>query len=133
MIVIDASVLIDVLKDKTGNIVRDYKTIISKDVEVFTRLTQMEILRGARDDMEFRKLQSFFDSQFIVEATDKTWAKAAKIYFDLRKKGKTIKAPIDCLIAQIALENDATLLHKDSDFQMIGEVRPLKNIFFEKH
>ena len=71
MIVVDSSVLIDVLKDKTGKIVRDYKTIISKDVEVFTRLTQMEILRGARDDLEFRKLQSFFDSSFSLKQQKK--------------------------------------------------------------
>lgn len=130
MIVVDSSVLIEVLKDKNGNVLKKYKSHIGSDIEVFTRLTEMEILRGARDDIEFKKLKGFFSTQFFLEANDGTWAKAARIYFDLRKSGKTVKAPIDCLIAQIAIEHDAILLHRDKDFQMIAEIRELENVFF---
>lgn len=131
MIVVDSSVLVEVLKDKTGIILKKYKALIGADIEVFTRLTEMEILRGARDDIEFKKLKGFFSTQFFLEANDGTWTKAARIYFDLRKKGKIVKAPIDCLIAQIAIEHDAILLHRDKDFQMIAEIKELENLFFQ--
>lgn len=35
---------------------------------------------------------------------------------------------IDCYIAQLVLEQDGTLLHKDGDFKSIQKVRPLKTL-----
>jgi predicted nucleic acid-binding protein len=48
-----------------------------------------------------------------------TYIHAARIYRDCRKKGKTVRRTIDCIIAAICIENDLTLLHKDSDFDLI--------------
>jgi predicted nucleic acid-binding protein len=45
---------------------------------------------------------------------------AAKLYFDLKKKGITICKSNDCLIAQIAIENNCILVHNDSDFEWIA-------------
>jgi predicted nucleic acid-binding protein len=56
----------------------------------------------------------------------KSYAAAARIYFDCRKKGITINSTVDCLIAQTAIENDLTLLHNDADFDRIQRVAPLK-------
>jgi len=37
-----------------------------------------------------------------------------------------VRGAIDCFIAQLALENDAPLLHSDRDFDTIAAVRPLR-------
>ncbi len=50
--------------------------------------------------------------------------------YDLRKTGITIRSSIDCCIAQIAIENQALLLHKDKDFTEVSKIRPLMNEFF---
>jgi len=39
-----------------------------------------------------------------------------------------VRSAADCLIAQIALENDLALLHNDRDFEAIRKVRPLKTL-----
>jgi predicted nucleic acid-binding protein len=54
------------------------------------------------------------------------WSDAARIFFDLRRRGRTVRSSIDCCIAQIAIENDVLLLHRDRDFEVIAELRPLR-------
>jgi len=55
-----------------------------------------------------------------------SWSAAARIYFDLRRKGLTVRSPIDCCIAQLALQFDALLIHRDHDFEQISRVRALR-------
>ena len=50
---------------------------------------------------------------------------AARIYFDLRRQGETVRSPIDCCIAQLALAHEILLLHRDEDFNKIARIRPL--------
>ena len=47
MILVDTSVWIDVLRDKTGNVVRAFKSRISNEVIVFSRFVHFELLQGA--------------------------------------------------------------------------------------
>lgn len=61
---------------------------------------------------------------------EKTWSDATRIFFELRKKGITVRSSIDCCITQIALEHDALLLHKDADFDRIASIRPLRFEWF---
>jgi predicted nucleic acid-binding protein len=87
-----------------------------------------EILQGALDEREWRSLHLAVRGRDIaepIEAVDALVA-AARIWFDARRRGLTIRSTTDCLIAQIALEHDALLLHDDDDFDRIARVRPLK-------
>ena len=61
----------------------------------------------------------------IIEPKPSTWQAAARLYFDLRRQGLTVRSPIDCCIAQIALESRLILLHDDKDFLVIAKIRPL--------
>ena len=49
-----------------------------------------------------------------------------------RKKGLTVRSTVDCMIAQIAIENELLLLHNDRDFEAMAAVAPLK-LFNTKH
>ena len=53
---------------------------------------------------------------------------AARIYFDCRRKGITVRSTIDCFIAALVLEVDGVLLHDDDDFDRIREVRKLATL-----
>jgi len=44
--------------------------------------------------------------------------------------GKTVNSPIDCCIDQLAIENRVVLLHRDQDFSMIAQIRPVAAAHF---
>ena len=88
----------------------------------------MELLQGARDDREWNDLTSEIAKLPLLTIEASIWAEAARIYFDLRRTGKTIRSSVDCLIAQSCLDHDCTLLHSDRDFDAIATIRPLKHI-----
>ena len=91
-----------------------------------TRFTQLELLVGARREDEWIHLDRYLSVQKYAEAGSNTWRDAARTYFELRRMGKTVRSPIDCCIAEIAIAHDASLLHKDRDFREIASVRPLR-------
>ena len=125
MILVDTSVWIEIFKDKTGGAVKTFQESIGSEDYVLCRFSQLELLQGARDEKEWQLLDDYLSTQYYLEASDDTWREAAKIYFDLRRRGLTVNSPIDCCIAQIALEHSAILLHRDKDFEKISRVRPL--------
>ena len=126
MILVDTSVWIEVLRDRQGDIVESFRKKTYGELLVLSRFTQLELLQGAKSDDEWKLLEHYLSTQFYLEATDKTWVDAARIFFELRRKGITVRSSIDCCIAQIALEHDAFLLHKDADFDRIASIRPLR-------
>jgi len=125
MILVDTSVWVQVLRDKTGRMAQALRERIGADIGVFSRFTQLELLQGAKDEGEWGRLDEYLATQYYLEATEDTWREAARIYFDLRRGGITISSPIDCCIAQIAMEAGALLLHQDGDFEKIAGIRPL--------
>ncbi len=130
MILVDTSVWVNVLRDKRGEVVAVFRQWVGDEPYVLTRFTQMELLQGSLDEREWRRLDGYLSTQFYLEATPRTWRESARIYFELRKKGMTVGSPVDCCIAQIAMEYDVLLLHKDKDFERIARVRPLQQEWF---
>jgi hypothetical protein len=126
MILVDTSVWIEIFKDKTGHIEKAFRARIGPENYVLSRFNQLELLQGAKNQKEWELLEDYLATQYYLEASDNTWRDAAKVYFELRRRGVTINSPVDCCIAQIALEHDALLLHRDKDFEKISRVRPLE-------
>lgn len=126
MILVDTSVWIEIFKDKTGRVTKAFEERIGPEYYVLSRFNQLELLMGAGDQKEWELLEDYLSTQYYLEATENTWREAARIYFELRRKGFTINSPVDCCIVQIALEHDAFLLHRDADFEKISRVRPLR-------
>lgn len=123
MILVDTSVWIEVFRDKSQSKRKALLAALAGDEVVLTRFTQLELLQGCRDEREWSLLQSYLDSQDYLEASATTWEDAARIYFDLRRIGLTVRSPIDCCIAQLALKNDLILFHCDRDFKVIAKAR----------
>ena len=88
-----------------------------------------EFLMGLRYEPDFIKYKFQLQSLNAFKSDwEKTSVDAAKLYFDLRKKGITIRKSNDCLIAQIAIEHDTLLVHIDSDFDLISKNSPLRTL-----
>ncbi len=126
MILVDTSVWVEVFRDHTGRVKDALETALDGDVPALTRFHQLELLQGARDEREWTLLREYLDTQEYLECGPESWPAAARIFFDLRRRGKTVRSPIDCCIAQIAMEHDVLLLHRDRDFETIAAVRPLR-------
>jgi hypothetical protein len=130
MILVDTSVWIAVLRDKTGRVVAAFERFVGTDLVVLSRFNQLELLQGAKDAKEWQLLEDYLATQIYLEAAADTWREAARIYFDLRRRGIGISSPVDCCIAQVAMESDALLLHRDRDFERVAKVRKLRQAFF---
>lgn len=126
MYLIDTSVWIDFLKQKNTQQVKYFEKIIDEDTSFgLTNIIYQEILQGAATLKDFNTLHEYLSTQlFYEEESHESYQQAAKLYFNCRKKGLTIRSTIDCLIAQIAIENKLTLLHNDKDFEHIQKVQP---------
>ena len=130
MILVDTSVWVLILRDRTGDIVAAFRERVGSDVCVLSRFSQLELLQGSKDTKEWELLEDYLSTQIYLEASTGTWREAARIYFDLKRKGTTVGSPVDCCIAQIALESGAALLHRDHDFERIARVRKLDQEYF---
>jgi len=95
-----------------------------------TRFTQMELLQGARDEKEWLRLSEYLADQDYLEMDEESWAAAARLYFDLRRRGLTVRSVIDCCIAEIAIRYGTVLVHNDRDFVAIAKLRVLKHLEF---
>ena len=131
MIVVDSSVLIDLLKginspatDRLQDLERE-GVLFSVPVVCF-----QEVLQGVKDEREWSLVAEYLGAQDLLLSVDSvsTHRDAARIYYDCRRKGITIRSSADCLIAQLTLEHDGILLHDDDDFDRIQQVRPLKTM-----
>jgi predicted nucleic acid-binding protein len=105
----------------------EYYLINSPKQVYITPTIIQEFLMGLKHETDFIKYQYQFQQLNSFKPDwEKTSIDAAKQYFDLKKKGVTIRKSTDCLIAQIAIENDVLLVHIDSDFELIAKNSTLR-------
>lgn len=124
MILIDTSVLVDVLRDGSKESFERIATVIGDEDIAVAALTELELLSGARNAVEWRRLTNYLATITVLQPGAASWAAAARL--DLRRAGNTIRSLADVCIAQIALENDLLLLHNDRDFEKVAMVSSLR-------
>jgi predicted nucleic acid-binding protein len=92
-----------------------------------TDVVVMEILAGARDELDRDRLRRLLYGQELlaVEGPD-DYEQAADLYRLCRRGGNTPRQLADCLIAVVAIRNDAELLCEDADFEAIARHAPLR-------
>lgn len=87
---------------------------------------RMEVLNGAKGAAHARKLVTMFARGFAVSTVSTDWEDAAVIYRVCRTNGETVRKPMDCLIAAIAIRKELPVLHADRDFDVIARHTPLE-------
>ncbi len=131
MIIVDTSVLIDLLRGKNTEATLSLAIMDDRNIPFSIPVVCcQELLQGARNEREWKKLSEYLNTQHLVDLRYgwQSYKDAARIFFDCRRKGRTVRSTIDCIVAQIALEYNAELLHDDQDFEHIAKVRDLKKV-----
>ena len=90
---------------------------------VIVRHTELEFMRGARDERNWLRLKNFLESLPRVDFPDEDWEAAARIDFEMRRRGLTVPSSVDFCIAQAALTHNLPLLHRDRGFEKVRIVR----------
>lgn len=127
MYLVDTSVWIDYIQGRDTEPVRFLDQLLLNPVAVgLCDVIYMEILQGSRDQASFDRLRRYFSTQRFYRFADPelSHATAAKIYFDCRRQGVTVRSTIDCLVVRCAIEHGLILLHHDRDFKNIASVLP---------
>jgi predicted nucleic acid-binding protein len=79
-----------------------------------------EVFQGLRRDAGRDELASLFrELTFLEPRGIDLYLRAAELYRELRRKGRTVRSTIDCLIAVLAEENGCYLLARDRDMTAI--------------
>ncbi len=128
MILVDTSVWIDFLHGKNSIYRHALHNLIEKEEDVcISGIILTEILQGIRDDEIFSEIKCYLLEFPIYNPKDvDTYIFASNIFRQCKKKGKTVRKTVDCLIAAIAIENGLILLHNDRDFDSIKQCADLK-------
>ena len=122
MVLIDTSVWIDFFADRDLPHVATLQDLIEKEEDLsICGIILAEVLQGIRSDSDFAKTKAFLDDLIFLPMRHNTYVQSAELYRSLRKRGITIRKPVDCMIASVAIENDFSLLHNDRDFEFISK------------
>jgi len=127
MVLVDTTVWIDFFADRQTPQVAKLQELIENEEDLCVcGVILAETLQGIRSDADYRRTKSHLDSLLFFPMHRSTFVQAATLYRSLRKKGVTIRKPVDCMIASVALQHNLTLLHNDRDFDQIAKHFKLK-------
>lgn len=127
MILVDTTVWIDLFAARPVPHVAALESTIKRRENIcICGIILAEVLQGIRRDIDFRKTRDLFKTLIFLPMPYTVFFRSAEIYRKLRKKGITIRKPLDCMIASVAIENDIPLLHNDKGFQPIEKHCGLK-------
>ena len=84
---------IDLLRDTRGAKAAALRKALDGDEAVLTRFTELELLQGCADERSWLLMREYLDSQDYLEMGQASWPAAARIYFDLRRLGRTVRSP----------------------------------------
>jgi predicted nucleic acid-binding protein len=119
--------LIDYLGGRETEITGRFAEILNLGHEVgLTSVVYQEVVQGVSSREEFDRTSEYLGSLRFYHPQDpvESYTEAARMYFDCRRAGVTIRSAMNCLIARIAIENGLLLLHDDRDFEKMAGVVP---------
>jgi predicted nucleic acid-binding protein len=130
MLLVDSSVWIDRARgvETEGTRFVDEREL-HEDLAL-TGVIYQEVLQGARSDRGFEALREMLATMVLLEPRERSsYEIAAGLYRRARKAGFSVRKPNDCLIAALALEHGALLVHNDRDFVTLAQVEPALMIY----
>lgn len=117
-ILIDTSVWLDFFKNKSSEISEKVEKILSEKEVFVPKIVLAELIQGAKSEREISVIKDFLDAFTIIDQKEDTWIKAGKLFYNLKKKGKTVHLA-DCYIAVIAQEYKCQIFTLDEHFKEI--------------
>ena len=122
-VLVDTSVWVDLINAHESREAAALADLLAGDDDVCTcGVIVAEVLQGLRRPAGYGRVrEGFADLTFLAPDGMRLYARAADIYRTLRRRGRTVRSKIDCLIAAIAEEYRCHLLHRDKDLREISE------------
>jgi len=124
MILVDTSVIIDLLQNTDNEPTKLFRAILTNGASYgISILTYQEVLQGARSSNEEQHLQEYLKTLKIYTLPSELefYNQSARFRRELRRKGITIRNTVDLLIASTAIHYELKLLHNDRDFDLFAE------------
>jgi hypothetical protein len=124
VILVDSTVWIDLLRSKRTPPALMLARLLNLGEAAVAPVVVQEILQGASSRETLKRLHLRFLALPMLEPRAGGWTHAAagELYARCRWVGVTPRSPHDCLIAQLAIEHDVSLLQDDNDFEKIFQV-----------
>jgi predicted nucleic acid-binding protein len=124
VILIDTSAWVEFLRD-TGSAICDQVDALLDDEIATCHPIRMEVLAGARDEEHLGHLRGLLARGSLLPTEPSDYEVAAALYRTCRRRGETVRKPIDCLIAATAIRSAIPILHADHDFDVLARHTPL--------
>jgi predicted nucleic acid-binding protein len=127
LILVDTTVWIDFFAARSEPHVAALEKLIEKEEDLcLCGIILAEVLQGIRSEEAYIKTKDYLDDLVFLPMQQATFIRAAEVYRSLRRRGVTIRKPVDCMIASVAIEHDIPLLHNDRDFEYMAKYSNLR-------
>ncbi len=125
LFLLDTSAWILALGKSAQPLVTDrVRKLLEEKTIAVTPMVALELLGGVRTLEDFNRLKGRLDALYQIPIGKKQWEEAARMAYQLRRKGKALPNT-DILIATVALEAGAILVHADQHFDMLAGITGL--------
>jgi hypothetical protein len=91
----------------------------------------LELLQGCKTEAERDNLRIKLESLDVFPITQPTWERLYELGFSLGRAGLTLPTT-DLIIAAVALEHDAIVVHQDQHYELIGRHSRLRTKHFRQ-
>jgi hypothetical protein len=125
-VAVDTSVWISLFRDRSGQVRRAIDGIAAGEEFVIAAPVRLELLQGCRTEDGWKEMTQRLSRLPVALPSPAGWDDAARLYFELRQQGRTVRSSMDCVIASICLQESILLIHSDRDFETIATIRPLQ-------
>jgi predicted nucleic acid-binding protein len=126
---VDSSVWIEVLRGRDSVAAQRLRDLIATEPAsvAITEPVSMELMAGARGEDGLARVERLTASMPILSVDPaRDFATAAHLYRGAGSRGVTVRRLVDCLIAAVAIRNDATVWHRDADYEAIASISALR-------
>lgn len=122
MVIVDTTVWVDYFQGVENPETEWLNTELDRQRLGVVDLILCEVLQGVRDEVSAREVERSLLRLEMFETGGLNLAReSARNYRTLRRRGRTVRRTIDCLIATFCLRGEHSLLHRDRDFDPFEE------------
>ena len=119
MILVDTSAWVEFLRDTGSSACQRVDDLLDDDIATCHPI-RMEVLAGARDEQHLNDLRRLLARASLLPTRATDYEQAAALFRKCRRGGATVRTLIDCLIAATAIRLGISVLHADSDFDVLA-------------
>jgi predicted nucleic acid-binding protein len=128
VILVDTSAWVDLLRGARNRTTDRLRTFLTEQAPVaITEPVVMELLSGCRSGHELAEVRRrLVPLELLPVGGLETWERASAVERVCAEAGQRVRNRFDCLIAAVAIREDASVLHRDRAFEVIARHTDLR-------